>query len=422
MATKYFMDTDIEEHDLYRSLEYFAKYKSAFLQWMHELIRQRRGRNLKTVYYDVTNYYFECETEDAIRKSGFSKEQRTSPIVQMGLLMDNDGIPISYRLFPGNTPDCHTMMPVLHELKDEFNLGRIIVVADRGINSGKNIGYHRINKNGYILSQSILKSTQEVKDYILDPNSYQQIGVGFKSKSRLVTTQITVTDIHGKKKKVDVDQKRVVIYSEKYAARAKHLRDEQLAKAEKNIAIRKTKPARGSYGYIDETTYAPDTGEILSLPKALALAPPDKAEEQAKFDGYYLLVTSELKMSDAEVLDHYKGLWKIEDAFRITKSELETRPIYLQNPEHIEAHFLTCFTALTLLRLMKQDLKDIPTPVAIQEMKRMRMFPVTTSTYALDYNSPVIEQFSKICGVEFGLERITRAQLRSMIASLKRHE
>ena len=158
-----FMDVDIGINDVYRSLDYFKRYKDALILHLHEMVRMQYGRDTNKVYYDVTNYYFEINEPDDLRKKGISKEYRKNPIVQMGLLMDNKGLPITYRLFEGNTNDCETLMPVLDDLKDDYGLGKVIVVADKGMNTGENIAYNILNKNGYIYSQTIRGGTDEFK-------------------------------------------------------------------------------------------------------------------------------------------------------------------------------------------------------------------------------------------------------------------
>jgi hypothetical protein len=158
-----FMDVNIGINNIYRSLDHFSRYKDALLLHLHEMVRMQYGRDTNKVYCDVTNYYFEIKEPDDFRKKGISKEYRKNPIVQMGLLIDNKGLPITYRLFEGNTNDCETLMPVLNDLKDDYGLGKVIVVADKGMNTGENIAYNILNKNGYIYSQTIRGGTDEFK-------------------------------------------------------------------------------------------------------------------------------------------------------------------------------------------------------------------------------------------------------------------
>ena len=195
----YFLDFNFGINDVYRALDYFNFYKDDLLLHIHEMIRMTYGRDTSNVYYDVTNYYFEIKEPDDFRKKGVSKEHRPNPIIQMGLLMDNLGLPITYKMFEGNTNDCSTLMPVLNDLKDDYGLGRIIVVADKGMNTGENIAYNILHKNGYIYSQTVRGANADLKEYVLSAKGYEESSDGFKIKSRIVTTNIWVENISRKK-------------------------------------------------------------------------------------------------------------------------------------------------------------------------------------------------------------------------------
>lgn len=351
----YFLDFNFHINHIYRALDYFNFYKDDLLLHIHETVRMTYGRDTSNVYYDVTNYYFEIKEPDDFRKKGVSKEHRTTPIVQMGLLMDNSGLPITYKLFEGNTNDSTTLMPVLNELKDNYNFGRVIVVADKGMNTGENIAYNIIHKNGYIYSQSVRGASAELKNYVLSDEGYEESSDGFKIKSRIVTTKIWVENTKGKKVQVEVEQKQVAFYSPDYDKRAKYEREKAVEKARKLIEHSKNGkiPPKGAQKYIASNAFNKETGEIHTELSEYHFVDADKISEEEKYDGYYVIVTSELKMPNHEILDAYRNLWKIEETFKVTKSELKTRPVYLSKREHIEAHFLTCFVSLLLLRLLQ---------------------------------------------------------------------
>lgn len=211
------------------------------------------GRDTDKVYYDVTNYYFEIKEPDDFRKKGVSKEYRKNPIIQMGLLMDNKGLPITYRLFEGNTNDCETLMPILDDLKDDYGLGKVIVVADKGMNTGENIAYNILKKNGYIYSQTIRGCTDEFKQYVLEQGEYIIHDDGFKIKSRVVSIKINVTNTEGKTKKVDIIQKQVVLYSPDFAKRSQHEREKAVEKARRlmRLYLNEGTPSFGHIGIIN---------------------------------------------------------------------------------------------------------------------------------------------------------------------------
>ena len=325
-----------------------------------ERIEKLYSRDTSLVYYDVTNYYFEIDKQDDLRRKGYSKEHRRDPIVQMGLFLDTDGIPLTYGLYPGNILDKQTLIPMMHQVRKQYDLGRFIVVGDWGMMSGDNIRQILLDKCGYVLSYSIRGSDVAFKDYVSDQSDYRDIGQdGFRIKSRIYPREIYVSTLKGKKKKISINEKHIVFYSPKYAQKAKTDREAALSKAQKLISSPSAYARAASYGaakYVKDITYSPSSGEVIDDVAHLLVADKEVVDEEAKYDGYYAIVTSELNKSDEEIVEIYRGLWRIEDSFRITKSDLETLPVYVSRQDHIEAHFLTCFVALVLVRLLEKKL------------------------------------------------------------------
>lgn len=419
----YFLNFNFHINHIYRALDYFNTYKEDLLLHIHEMVRLNYGRDTSNVYYDVTNYYFEIKEPDDFRKKGVSKEHRTTPIVQMGLLMDNSGLPITYKLFEGNTNDCNTLMPVLDELKDDYNFGRVIVVADKGMNTGENIAYNIIHKNGYIYSQSIRGANAELKEYVLSDEGYEVSSDGFKIKSRIVTTKIWVENAKGKNVQVEIEQKQVAFYSPDYDRRSKYERAKAVEKARKLIEKNKNGklPAKGAQKYIASTTCDKETGEIHDELSDYHFVDREKIAEEEKYDGYYVIVTSELKMSNHEILDAYRNLWKIEETFKITKSELKTRPVYLSLKEHIEAHFLTCFVSLLLLRLLeKQTNHKYSTKELVNEMNNISGTYLAENYYMFDRNSAIVQDLGKLVGVNFTKRFMTLGEIKNILAKMKK--
>lgn len=416
-----FLDVDFGINDLYRSLDYFNQYKDALLLHLHEMVRMNYGRDTSNVYYDVTNYYFEIKETDDFRKKGFSKEHRSNPIVQMGLLMDNQGLPISYKLFEGNTHDSETLMPILEDLKDDYGLGKVIVVADKGINTGENIAYNIIKKNGYIYSQSVRGGTEELKKYVLAEQGYAENSDGFKIKSRVVNTKIWVVNDKDKRTQVDIIQKQVVFYSPDYDKRAKHERGKALEKASKLMGKAKngTLSKVGAAKYIKSTKVDKETGEIPKLSEVHSLDS-DKILEEEKYDGYYVIVTSELDMPNEEILSAYRNLWKIEESFKITKTDLKTRPIHVSTKAHIEAHFLTCFVALLLIRLLQLNTDGkYSTRVLVNGMNNITGTYLDKNYYMLDYYSDVAKELGELTGNDFSKRFMTLSQIKKIVSRVK---
>lgn len=416
----FFLDFDLA--DVYRALDYFYFYKNDLLLHIHEMVRMIYGRDMSNVYYDVTNYYFEIDMPDDFCKNGVSKEHRPNPIIQMGLLMDNSGLPITYRLFEGNTNDCETLMPVLDELKDDFGLKRIIVVGDKGMNTGENIAYNILHKNGYIYAQTVRGANADLKNFVLSDEGYVQYEDDFKIKSRIVTTYIWITNVSGKRVKVPIEQKQLVFYSHDYAKRARCERAKAVEKAKKLIknSGNGKLPAKGSFKYIVSTPCDIETGELFECVDYYSIDE-EKIKEEEKFDGYYAIVTSELDMPDRKILDIYRGLWRIEESFKITKSELKTRPVYVSTKEHIEAHFLICFVALLLLRLLEiQTGHKYSVKTLINEMKNITGTYLDENYYMFDYFNEIVEDLGNVAGIDFSKRFMTLGEIKKIIAETKK--
>lgn len=419
---KYFLDYKFHINSVYRALDYFYKYKNDLLLHIHEMVRMIYARDTSKVYYDVTNYYFEIKEPDDFRKKGVSKEHRTTPIVQMGLLMDNSGLPLTYKLFEGNTNDSTTLMPVLHELKDEYNFGRVIVVADKGMNTGENIAYNIINKNGYIYSQTVRGGSKELKDYVLSENGYKESPDGFRIKSRIITTKIWVVNNKGRRVQVDIDQKQIAFYSPDYDKKAKHERNKAITKATKlieNAKNGKLSP-KGAAKYIDSISCDKKTGEVYDKLADVHFINNKKIDEEEKYDGYYVIVTSELKMPNDEILSAYRNLWKIEETFKITKSELETRPVHVSLKEHIEGHFLTCFVSLLLLRLLENQIDHkYSTKKLVEAMKNISGTYVDKNYYMFDYFDEIVKDIGDITDIDFSRRFMTLSEIKKIISGTK---
>ena len=351
---RYFENTDFSLDDIYRCLTQVVAFKDSLQLYLHRKMKDKFGRSTELVYYDVTNYYFETDRQDELRKKGVSKEHRPDPIVQMGLLMDTKGVPISYDLFPGNINDCETLLPILDKVKKDYQVGRTIIVADKGVNTADNIAFSLARGDGYVYSQTVRGANRELKDYVLDPSGYRQIGDDYKIKSRLYPREIAVSNAKGGRSKVRIDEKQVVFYSADYDRKAKADREPALMKA-RDLAKNPSKYNKAiSYGaakYVKNLVFDPNTGEIMTT-RQKPFFDEEKLREEERFDGYYAIVTSEWKKNDQEIVEIYRGLWRIEEAFKVTKSDLEARPVYLSRHDHIEAHFLICFVALVIARLL----------------------------------------------------------------------
>jgi len=421
--TLFFEKQNYSLDDVYRCLSFFRKHGSTLQVRLNDRIKQLYGRSTDLVYYDVTNYYFETDTLDDLRKKGVSKEHRPNPIVQMGLFMDNMGIPITFELFPGNTNDCLTFRPGLSRIQKEYDLGKIIVVADKGMTTGDNIYYTLSGKNGYVFSLSVRGSDQDFKKYVMDENGYEWYGSEYKRKSRLYPRTILVTSRTGKKLKKVVDEKQVIFYSEKYAKKAKADREKAIAKAMDIIQSPSKFSRATSYGaasYVKNIDFDKETGEILSPQKLLELDV-EKLQAEEALDGYYAIVTSEYKESDDHIIDIYRGLWRIEESFRVTKSDLEARPVFVSREEHIQAHFLTCFIALTIARIIEHKLvHKYSIGRILESLAKSQCTHMKQNYYLFDYFDEILGDMGGIFQIDFSKRIRSLGEIKKILAATKK--
>lgn len=422
---QFFEKTDYSLDDVYRCLTFLNKHKENLQVWINDKIKEQYGRDTSLIYYDVTNYYFETDEQTDLLRKGVSKEHRPNPIVQMGLFMDNNAIPITYELFAGNTNDCLTYRPNFGRIKKQFDLGRVISVADKGMTTGDNIWYtiNTPTKDGYVFSMSIRGADKSIKEYVFDENGYEWLGEEYKRKSRLCPRTILVTSNNGKKIKKQVDEKQVVFWSQKYATRAKAERETALAKA-RDLAKHPGNYTRAtSYGaakYVKKVEYDKETGEILTASSILDINE-DLIREEEALDGYYMLLTSEMDTPDDKIIDMYRGLWRIEESFKITKSELEARPVYVWTNEHIEAHFLTCFVALTLSRILEMKLEHKYSAGRILEsLSKASCSLIQQNYYMFDYFDEVLKDIGDLINIDFAKRVRTLGDIKQTLADTKK--
>ena len=419
--------------DVYRSLGHFDKISNELQRYMHESVRTTYGSDTSVIYYDVTNYYFEIKKPDDFRKFGLSKEKRKRPIVQMGLAMDKSGIPLHYELFRGNMTDKETFRTVIGDVRKNYSTGRVVVVADMGIITGDNI-YYLVGenpdkpRNGYVFSFSVRGGSSDFKKYVLEERGYADKNnqpptdeTDFKIKERKTPRNIYVTMQNGKTRKKTVHEKQVVFWSRKHAERSRVERAEIISKAEALIANPERYTKATSYGaasYVGNLEYDKETGEVKGKHLFLDLA---KIEEEEKYDGYYSIVTSELSMPLDEVVTTYRGLWEIEETFKLTKSDLEAHPVHVQSKEHINAHFLSCFIALTILRLIqKKTNKEFSGEKIIDCLNRIECINEHENIYLFGYCSEISERLGKAFEMEFSRKRLHLAEIKKFLAAAKK--
>jgi len=397
---------------------------------------RRTPEQLATLDYDVTNYFFAVDRDDpdpggaqaprgqASRQRGRSKESRPDPIVQMGLFADTDGIPVGYRLFDGNVPDVSTLAVALPEFRAAFGAGRIVVVADKAMNTAANLGMLHQGGDGWIVSCSVRNGREELRDWVLDPDGWQVTSraedgtVASKVKSRLVAGRLPheAGGIQGVP--VAVPERQIVRWSAGAAARDAADRADMLAKAGRlaaDPARYQASKRKGVKKYIAEDRVDPATGEVRPEMPLLRLDVA-RAEAEARFDGYQALRTSETGIPEAAVIDRYKQLWRIEETFKVSKTGLGARPVFVRTRAHIEAHFAVCFLALLVTRLLERW-TGLPSPRILAALRAATATPVGPGVYHLQRTGdwPAIDRAT---GVPLDQTWATIEQLRAWTRSL----
>lgn len=410
---------DFSADDMYRCLSFFAGYERDMVDWIDKSIRGFRRRDTNSIYYDVTNYYFEIEAEDKLRCRGISKEHRPNPIVQMGLLLDNQGIPLDYQLFEGNTNDCLTLLPVLKDLRNRHKSDRVIVVADKGLNTSDNIAANMLDNNGFVFSQSVMRATKDLKKWVLATSGYRG-DESFRIKERITTKTIMVTSCEGKRKKVDIDVKEVAFWSRDFAARSAAERAKVVEKSVRAVEKREvgSANAKTAQRYINDVAVVAETGERANHVYSLDT---DKIEADAQMDGYYCIVSSELDKTAEEIIDIYRGLWRIEETFRVTKSTLEARPVYVSRHDRIHAHFMTCYVALVLLRLIQADLKwKYSAEEIAHDIASMNGTLMKRNYYLFGYRTHLTDKLGKLCDINLSRKILSVKDMRDIFAQTKK--
>ena len=448
---QFFEPFDLSLDDLYRSLKPMLDCKEDLFKTIWSSTKEKYNRDASTSFYDCTNFYYEIEYDDSdtvnekgeiikkgLRKRGPEKNHRPDPIVEMGLLLDKNGIPISYNIFPGNTSEKETMIPEIKNIKRRHDIDKVIVVADRGLNCSDNmiktagLDLDKKSRDGYVYGQSVRGANQEFKNWVLkDDYTVDTIidedgnEVIFKHKSRIYPKKMYITredkglTKNGNKKKqaITVDQKQMVYFSQKYADKQKRDRQMVIEKA-KDLIKRPSAYTRattyGAAGYVNNVKFDEKTGAILEG-TSLSLNE-EKIREEEKYDGYYSIVTSEEELSDLEIRNIYKGLSKIEETFKITKSEFNARPISVRLEEHIDAHFLICFIALVTMRILQSNINNRYTiKTLLEKMRNFKCTHETGNLYKFIGYKPEIQYLNRKFDLNIDKKYDTREKLKKIL-------
>lgn len=404
---KLFEPYDFSLDQLYAGLEYIGSEYEKIIEIYNHQLTQKYKLDTSLSYFDCTNFYFEIDREDTFRRKGPSKENRKEPIVGLGLLLDADQIPIGMKMYPGNESEKPVIRNVIDDLKQRNHIsGRTIQIADKGLNCSDNILHALKAGDGYIFSKSVKMLPETEKTWVLLPNDYVDVtdkkgNLLYRIKECVDDFSYSYTDSAGQKKSIRLPEKRIVTFNPKLAEKQKYEIDKQVEKARK---LKACQAKRSEYG--DSSKYV----RFISADKKgkktdgkIKVELNEKAIENAKkLAGYNIIVTSETKMPALKIYAAYHNLWRIEESFRIMKSQLDARPVYLQKKETITGHFLICYLAVLLTRILQiHILKDqYGTEEIFDFIHDFRLAKVSDRKYInLTRNSTFIKEFSLQTGL-----------------------
>jgi transposase len=425
VASEFMEKPSYELHDIYRALDVLGKECDFIQAEAYKNSHFLGKRNAKVLYYDCTNYYFEIEQEDGSKKYGKSKENRPNPIIQMGLLMDGDGIPLAFSLFPGNSNEQTSLKPLEKKVIGEFGCQKFIYCCDAGLASEDIRAYNHMGERAYIVTQSIKKLPAEDKVWALDKKGFKSV---FDNKP------VNISEISEDDKGLyykdepyttkKLHQRLIITYSPKYAKYQKMIRDKQVERAEKMLSSGKSKkqgknpndPARfiGAIAVTKE-------GEAADVHKYLDER---KIEAEAQYDGLYAVCTDLLDDEVHDILKVSEGRWQIEECFRIMKTDFSARPIYLQDENRIKAHFLVCFLALLSYRLLEKKLGYMYTCGEIlNTLKAMNFAAIEEQGFVPLYKrEKITDILHEVCGFRTDYQFITKSLMKTIQKKSKGRE
>jgi len=389
LSTKFIEQPNFDLHQIYRALEVIAKEMDFIQSSLYNNSLKISKRNTGVLYYDCTNYFFEIEQEDGNKQYGPSKEHRPNPIVQMGLFMDGNGIPLAFNINKGNTNEQLTLKPLEKKILSDFNLSKFIVCTDAGLASANNRKFNDKEDRAFITTQSIKKLKAHLKKWALDPS-------GWHLSNDLKTYDISKLDEEKDKNKMfykerwikenDLEQKLIVTYSIKYRDYQRKIRNSQIERAQKTIDSNPTKIKKhnqNDYKRFIKKTNCTHDGEIAE--KEIYSINTEVIAKEEAFDGFYAVCTN-LEDDAAEIIKVNNRRWEIEECFRIMKSEFKARPVYLSRDDRIEAHFTTCFISLIIYRLLEKMLGEKYTcSEIIRGLKDMSLYEIKGEGYVPTY-------------------------------------
>ena len=425
LAEKFIEPPNFELQHIYRALEVIAKESNFIQSQLYANSLKISKRNTGVLFYDCTNFFFEIEQESGIKQYGLSKEHRPNPIVQMGLFMDGDGIPLAFSINKGNTNEQITLNPLEKQILSDFNLSKFIVCTDAGLASADNRRFNDKEDRAFITTQSVKKLKKHLKEWALDP-------IGWQLEGDIKTYDITGLDEDKFKDKIfykerwikedGLEQKLIVTYSIKYRNYQRLIRKNQIERAIKTITTNPTKLNKSNqndYKRLIKKTHCTSEGEIAE--KDIYCIDNDLIAAEEAFDGFYAVCTN-LEDEASEIVRVNKRRWEIEDCFRIMKSEFKARPVFLSRDDRIQAHFMTCFISLIIYRLLEKKLGEKYTCHDIlKNLKEMDFYQIKGEGYIPTYSrNDLTDDLHEAFGFRTDYQIVSNQQIKNIFKTTKK--
>lgn len=424
-ASEFLEKPSYQLHDICRALDVLGNECDLIQSEVYKNSHLLGKRNDTILYYDCTNYFFEIEQEDGDRKYGKGKEHRPNPIIQMGMFMDGDGIPLAFSLFPGNANEQTSLKPLEEKVLQDFGCTKFIYCSDAGLGSEAIKKINHAGERAFIVTQSIKKLNKDDKKWALDKTGFKRV-----SDDMPVELSEIPEDDNGLYYKDEpytphtLHQRLIVTYSPKFARYQKTIRDLQVERAKKMLQSGNIKKERRNPNdparFIGKTAVTED-GEAADIRHYLDT---DKIEDEALYDGMYAVTTDLLDDDVKDILKVSEGRWEIEECFRIMKTDFEARPVLVHADARIRAHFLICFLSLVIYRYLEKNLgQDFTCEMILDKLKAMNFANIQDQGFIPLYTRDrLTDSLHKICGFDTDFKFITKSQMKTIQKKSKGRE
>ena len=408
-----------ELHQIYRALEIIAKESDTIESCIYNNSKKIVKRNTGILYYDCTNYYFEIDKANGTKQYGMSKEHRPNPIVQMGLFMDGNGMPLAFSIFDGNQNEQQSLKPLEKRIIKDFSLSKFVVCTDAGLSSTENRIFNTLGERSFIVTQSIKKLKAHLTDWSLDPSGWRVAGDDTKYNLSAIDEDEHIDTIFYKERWInenDLSQKLIVTFSVKYKRYMQSVRQSQIDRAKKIVATpsKFNRPKQNDPKRLVKEQYVTKDGEVADN---LRLdIDEDTIAQEERFDGFYAACTN-LDDGAPAILKVIQRRWEIEECFRILKSEFRARPIFLSRDDRIKAHFVTCFLALVIYRLLEAKLPvGFTCPQIVRTLRDMKLFDLDGNGFTPAYTrTDLTDALHDAFGFHTDFQAITPSAMKRII-------